>query len=515
MENEKKDWLSKAVENAGSKELTRRQLLKQIPKATGVLLGSALVTPHLLKSMGVSFNAPNQGKLLPAHPRTVKKLGHVDIRAENQKPGTTKWKITKPARPQQLQGYASDFSVQPEGTITFFVHSTKPYRMEIYRMGYYGGAGGRLMKVIDGIRPTKQNLTPDPHHFGAAWAPSQILRIPSDWPTGVYINKMTNVDGRESYIIFVVTETHPEADFAVQIATNSYHAYDNWGGKSLYSYNSKGGKQAYQVSFNRPFRNYYGSGLFFQYEYNLIRWLEKEGYSLTYITDWDIHYDILERVNIKALLIAGHAEYWTMKMRQSVEKLSATKFNLANFSANVCYWQVRYHEDSTGRPGRLMVSYKQFAQEMDPYRVTNKTLTTTRWRDQPVNMPEDSLFGVMYTGIPKATVPMVVSDAKHWLYEGTGLKNGDKIPGVIGGEVDSYVRNLPGVEVIAKSPVILYGKKKLANVVWYNKPTGKKAFSVGTFYWNWFLDPIHHTVQAKENKHIQQITKNALRELAK
>jgi hypothetical protein len=514
LEKGNKDWLTESVHNVGETKLSRRELLKYIPQAASFLVGSMLITPQLLQSMGIQTIQQKSGKLLPAHPNSTKSLGNVNIREENKKPGTNKWKITKPAG-SRLQGYASDFSVQPDGSITFYVHSKKPYRMEIYRMGYYGGAGGRLMKVIDGIHPTEQILNPDPNNFGVSWAPSQVLRIPSDWPTGVYLNKLVNTEGRESYIIFVVVETSPSADYGIQIATNSYHAYDNWGGKSLYGYNSSFGKQAYQVSFNRPFRNYYGSGLFFQFEYNLIRWLEKEGYSLTYFTDWDIHNDILEHVNIKALLIAGHAEYWTMKMRKSVEKLSATKFNLANFSANVCYWQVRYHEDATGRPDRLLVSYKQFAHKMDPYRLTNKQLTTALWRDPVINMPEDSIFGVMYTGIPKATVPMVVSDANHWLYDGTGLRNGDKIPGVIGGEVDSYVRPIPGVEVIAKSPVNLYGKRKLANVVWYQKPTGKKCFSVGTFYWNWFLDPIHHTVQGRRNKHIETITRNALRELIK
>jgi hypothetical protein len=299
------------------------------------------------------------------------------------------------------------------------------------------------------------------------------------------------------------------------LATNTYQAYDNWGGKSLYGYNSTGGKQARMVSFNRPHRNFHGAGLFFQFEYNLVRWLEKEGYALTYICDMDLHEQILDRSHIRTLLIAGHSEYWSMEMRQSVEKWSASKINLAVFSANCAYWQVRMEPDAHGNPNRLMVSYKQFATQEDPIRFTDPHRVTTRWRDQPVNMPEDRMFGIMYAGIPEAPAPLVVTNAKHWLYEGTGLKNGDKIPGVVGGEVDLYCGKLPGVEVIASSPVMLYGKRRYANVAWYQKPTGGKVFAVGSFYWNWFLDPIHYKNRAHENKAIQQITRNALNELKK
>jgi hypothetical protein len=160
-----------------------------------------------------------------------------------------------------------------------------------------------------------------------------------------------------------------------------------------------------------------------------------------------------------------------------------------------------------------MTSYKQFAAKQDPYRNSQPELVTGKWRDEPVNMPEETMFGTMYAGIPEKAVPMVVTNASHWLYEGTGLRNGEKIKGVIGGEVDRCNGILPGVEVIARSPIVLYGTQTHADVAWTTKPTGGKVFAVGTFYWNWFLDPIYHTNQATESKQIQQITRNALRAL--
>lgn len=430
---------------------------------------------------------------------------------ENQNSGSAHWKVKTPGT-IHLQGYASKPSVKNGDWISFYVHSEKPFQMEIYRMGYYQGQGGRLMYTKTGLKEYKQKISMSPE--GCDWHPNFRFHVPANWSSGFYVNKLIDENGRASYIPFVVAEKNPKADFVVLIATNSYQAYNNWGGKSLYAYNSTSAMQAKTVSYHRPYKESYGAGSFFQYEYNLIRWLEKEGYNLTYVTDMDVHEGILEQSKAKALLIAGHAEYWSMEMRQSIEKVTATRMNLANFSANVGYWQVRIQQDPKQTDQSQIVSYKQFATNQDPYRLINPELLTTRFRDEPVSKPENQILGTMYTGIPEKTMPLVVTNPSHLLYQGTGLKKGDQIPGVIGGEVDGFYP-LPGGEVIARSPVILYGQKQDATVVWYTKPTGRKAFSVGTFYWNWFLDPVNHQNQAREDKRIQQITRNALRELSK
>lgn len=435
----------------------------------------------------------------------------VTSQQENHKRGSSSWKVMNPGA-VHLQGYASKPSAKNGEPVSFYVHSEKPFRMEIYRMGYYQGLGGRLMYTKKGLKKYRQKISMNPE--GCDWKPNFQFRIPANWPSGYYVNKLIDESGRASYIPFVVTERKPKADFIVLIATNSYHAYNNWGGKSLYAYNSTSGVQSKIVSYHRPYKEGHGAGSFFQYEYNLIRWLEREGYNLTYVTDMDVHEGVLERSTAKAFLIAGHAEYWSMEMRKSIEKVTASRMNLANFSANVGYWQVRLQKDLRQDQPSQIVAYKQFAANQDPYRFINPELLTTRFRDKPVSKPENLVLGTLYMGIPAITMPLVVTNPTHWIYQGTELKKGDQIPGVIGGEVDGF-RPLAGGEVIARSPVVLYGQKQDATVVWYTKPTGKKAFSVGTFYWNWFLDPINHESQAKEDKRIQQMTRNALRELSK
>ncbi len=90
--------------------------------------------------------------------------------------------------------------------------------------------------------------------------------------------------------------------------------------------------------------------------------------------------------------------------------------NLANFSANVGYWQTRLEDDGT-----TLVSYKAKA-DQDPYQLKDPSRVTTLFRNPPVNRPENQLFGTMYRGIPDKTYPMVVTNSSHWIYEGTGLK---------------------------------------------------------------------------------------------
>ena len=98
---------------------------------------------------------------------------------------------------------------------------------------------------------------------------------------------------------------------------NTYQAYNNWGGRSLYAYNSD--FQARKVSFNRPYADSQGAGQYLgSYEYPAVRFLEREGYDVTYASDVDVH----ENANLlqfkKADLVVGHGEYWSWQMRTNI-----------------------------------------------------------------------------------------------------------------------------------------------------------------------------------------------------
>jgi putative cell wall-binding protein len=420
-------------------------------------------------------------------------------------PGT--WTIKKTGG-SQLQGYVDKSSYNPGENIQFFINSLNNYNVEIYRMGYYDGNGAQFKASYGEYAARKQTSSVNPVTMAANWQKSFEITIPANWESGMYLAKIIDSNLKETYVPFVVKNPNPDPDgIGIIISTNTYQAYNNWGGKSLYGYNSSNSQAAIKVSFNRPYLEGNGAGQFFSYEYNMIRWLEKKGYKLSYYTNQDTDHGLLTQNKIKTLLIPGHDEYWTMQSRTEIESLSKTAMNLGIFNANVGYWQVRFEDNN-----QTMVAYKANA-DQDPYQSINPSLVTTYFRSSPVNLPENKVLGIMYNGIPDKTVPMVVSNASHWLYEGTGLKNGDKIPGVVGGEVDHYDGVLPNVEIIAHSPALFYGKSSYSDAVWYQKPEGGKAFAVGTFYWNWFLDPFGHESQASYNPAIERITLNALNKL--
>lgn len=417
------------------------------------------------------------------------------------------WDI-KNAGGRQLQGYADKTSYLPGETAHLFINSSNNYYIEVYRMGYYGGKGAQLKGSYGKFPAFVQTAVPNQETMAANWTKNVDLGIPSSWESGMYLAKVVDSSLKESYIPFVVKDPNPNSNgMGLLISVNTYQAYNNWGGKSMYSYNSTNGLFSFKVSFNRPYVDGNGSGQFFSYEYNMIRWLEKKGYKVSYFTNQDIDSGFLRYSQAKTLLLPGHDEYWSMKTRNEMEDLSKARMNLGIFNANMGYWQVRFEDND-----RTMVSYKEKA-DMDPYQSIDQLLVTTKFRGAPVNLPEDSVFGIMYKGIPDTTVPLVVTNASHWLYAGTGLQNGDQIPGVIGGEVDQYFGQIPNVEVVAHSPAMIYGNHDYADVAWYQKPQGGKVFAVGTFYWNWFLDPFRHESQATYNPAIEKITMNALNRL--
>ncbi|RXY98837.1 N,N-dimethylformamidase beta subunit family domain-containing protein [Fictibacillus sp. S7] len=427
--------------------------------------------------------------------------------ASSVKPADYQWKIKKPAG-KALQGYTLKPSVEAGKIITFYIHNEKPFFIEFYRMGYNAGVGSVYMTKTKTFPGKPQNKQPLSEAVQANWIPSVTFTVPPSWRSGVYVAKIVDTSKRESYIPFVIKQSTPKAQLGILISTNTYQAYNNWGGKSVYGYNSTNKMAGYHLSYSRPYNSDNGAGDFFAYEYNFIRWVERQNYSVTYFTDLDVHEGLLKKSRINALIIPGHGEYWTMNMRKAVdEKLKVNKIGLAVLSANVAYWQARVDEKIPG----MLYCYKY---NPDPITKTNPLLTTTQFRAKPVNMPEKNLFGMQYAGIPKPKYNDLTFK-KHWLLKGTTLKPGDKIRYIIGGEVDAYDGTLPGVEIIGDSAINLYGKKTKSHVTWYRPPSGGKVFAAGTFYWNWFLDPYGKGFVASTNKNIQIITKNAINELIK
>ncbi|WP_231510383.1 N,N-dimethylformamidase beta subunit family domain-containing protein [Fischerella sp. PCC 9605] len=495
------------------------------------------------------------------------------IIVENIKPGTTNWQLTNPASRREIEGYASLTSVNRGDEIKFFVNTKEPsYTIAIFRMGWYGGAGGRQIAptvIRPGVKQPPPIVDRSTGFIECDWIEPYVLKIPDDpddptlWASGIYLAKLTaSVSGKQSYIIFVVRDDRRPSDILFQSSVTTYQAYNNWGGVSLYRWNSSG-QQAYRVSFNRPYAASpnraaaygVGAGEFltnFQpkrrtssagWEYNMLRWLERNGYDVTYCTDVDTHENHLDPYSGKPILLlhkafvsVGHDEYWSWQMRQNVEAARDAGVSLGFFSANTSYWQIRFESSRiTPAINRIIVAYKENA-ALDPYArdedPSNDYLITTLWRKKPVNYPEDALIGVMYETFQVNADIVINQTAPSWLLANTQLSqrhtqaflywyrkesfHSIRLEGLLGYEVDRMFANAPANTIrVAHSPFRRGRNIRYADMTFYTTDSGATVFATGSMQWSWGLDD-YNVPQLRPsvlNTDAQAITRNILTQM--
>jgi hypothetical protein len=165
------------------------------------------------------------------------------VMTENQLQGTADWRLTLPAMNREIEGYASATSINHGGSISFYVNTTAPaYTIEVFRMGWYGGAGGRRVLgpiQAPGIRQAIPTLDSIAGFLECAWINPYTLSTGNDWTSGIYLAKLTeSAASKQSYIIFVVRNDEAASHFLYELPVTTYQAYNFWGGKSLYGYGS-------------------------------------------------------------------------------------------------------------------------------------------------------------------------------------------------------------------------------------------------------------------------------------
>jgi len=466
-------------------------------------------------------------------------VGQPAVSLENQQPGAASWQLSgQPADDvnQQIKGYASATSVNKGESITFYVTATpaQQYTMDVYRMGWYQGLGGRLMQSIPPLQGVTQPACPADSVTGLIecdWTASYTLTVPTNWTSGVFMVKLTNAQGYQNYITFVVRDDARVADIMFQQAVATYQAYNNYPhdttgpgtgtGKSLYDFNSYGAntvsgtKQAVKVSWNRPYADR-GAGQFFEWEFYFIRWLEQSGYDVKYSTDVDTHENSERLLQSKAFLSVGHNEYWSKPMYDGVQQARDAGVHLGFFGADPVFWQVRLEASPlTSAADRVVVAYKD--RSIDP--VQGPT-TTILWRDPFLNRPEQQLVGVQFSGsipVDAPNAPYVVANSSSWVYAGTGLHDGDSIPKMVGYEMDSSMSSAPlptsvagTYQVLSQSPFTDPGPPPVpmtANSSIYQAPSGAWVFGAGTTSWAWGLSD---DGDGYMDPRIQRITANLL-----
>lgn len=469
--------------------------------------------------------------------------GSNPVVAENRLPGTADWQLTCPATAREIEGYASATSVDRGGVIDLYVNTRSPsFELEVFRIGWYQGLGARRVfgpVVVAGTEQVMPAMEPATGLVDCAWVhPYALSTTGADWCSGVHLARLSAHDsGRQSYILFVVRDDQRRADLLFQLSVTTYQAYNAWGGKSLYHWGSSGQLRATKVSFNRPYAANaqnpaaavgMGAGEFLTnlqphagsypvsnagWDCNLLRWLEREGYDLAYCTNLDTHAAPERLLASKAWLSVGHDEYWSGAMREHVQAARDGGVHLGFFSANSAYWKVRFEASAaSGSADRIMVCHKRAAS--DPLRASAQA--TGKWRSAAIGRPESELIGVMYVGDP-VDADIVVTAAEHWVFAGTGLENGDRLPGLLGYEVDGVdaAHAPPGLQVLAASPWAALtdtARHGVAHMSLYTAASGAIVFATGSIQWAWGLDDFNAPAlrPVRSNAAAQRLTRNLL-----
>jgi hypothetical protein len=379
------------------------------------------------------------------------------IVCENSKEGVSpsEWQI-EGIGDESIQGFATQISVNPGETESFKINtpSTK-YHVNILRLGYYEGDGARMIEA--NIKPSVSLPQKQPecrHETVAAngstptgliecgnWAVSASWKVPTAAVSGLYMAELVREDvsggkpiDHTSQVFFIVKDETSHAPIAIKTSDATWEAYNAWGGNSLYTCTKwcpegepEGYKAAFAVSYNRPFDGTIatdsGQSDPFYAEYELSRWMEKEGYNVTYLAQPDLQAHPQLLLNHRVVISSGHDEYWSAGERKALEEAREHGVNLAFFSGNEGFWKTRWAPSVEGSvPNRTLTTYKEthFAGPVDP---EEPNVSTSSWRDPRfgtaggAGKPENSLTGQYFlvnSGSADIKVPGTFAKLRFW-----------------------------------------------------------------------------------------------------
>lgn len=456
---------------------------------------------------------------------------------ENQLPGSdpTVWDVSG-GGDASIQGFSTDISVNKGATVSFKISTNAPaFTIDMYRIGYYQGTGARKIASISPSARLPQSqppcLTDGPTGLidCGNWAVSASWAVPSTAVSGVYMALLTRSDtGGASQIPFIVRDDASHSDVLFQTDDTTWQAYNQYGGNSLYLGTAPSADgRAYKVSYNRPFATrgqttgYGTSNFFFYAEYPMIRFLEANGYDISYASGVDADRNGALIKNHKILVTAGHDEYWSGGMRNNVEAARNAGVNIAFFTGNEVFWKTRFENsiDGSATAYRTMVCYKETKStvRLDP---ADPPTWTGTWRDPtwspPADggRPENALGGTIFTvnrGSAAITVPAAYSRLRIWRNTSVAtLAAGQTATfgiNTLGYEWDEDLDNgfrpaglfhLSSTTVSVPERILDYGNNYgpatvTHHLTLYRAPSGALVFGAGTVQWAWGLDVNHDT----------------------
>jgi N,N-dimethylformamidase beta subunit-like protein/uncharacterized protein DUF4082/concanavalin A-like lectin/glucanase superfamily protein/fibronectin type III domain protein/Big-like domain-containing protein/BACON domain-containing protein len=460
------------------------------------------------------------------------------VACENAKAGSapSTWQVNG-IGDSTIQGYATSMSVNLGGTIRFKVKTTaSAYHIDVYRLGYYGGDGARLQ--ASNILPSATLPQTQPSCLTTAstglidcgnWAVSASWTVPTDAVSGLYVARLVRNDtGGASQIPFVVRDDSSHSDILLKTSDATWQAYNAYGGNSLYGCTSPcppgnplAYKGAFSVSYNRPFDGTLtadgGKSDPFYAEYQMIRFIERNGYDVSYVSQPDVAASPSLLLNHKLMISSAHDEYWSGQERANVEAARDAGVSLAFFSGNEVFWKTRWENstaDGGSTPYRTLTTYKDthFDAPTDP------VAWTGTWADPRFSPPGDggrppnALTGqefVVNSGTSVLTVPAAYKALRLWRNTAVAnLSAGQSrtlgaADGDLGYEWDIDVDNgfRPAGEFDLSSTTVTgvesftdYGSKtdspttQTHHLTEYRAPSGALVFGAGTVQWSWGLD---------------------------
>ncbi|HEV7146782.1 MAG TPA: N,N-dimethylformamidase beta subunit family domain-containing protein [Pedococcus sp.] len=449
------------------------------PVVTSPVVSRPVVTPRPAPAPAPVLTPPVVMPSLPAQAWPEPPVGcptsYPTVGQENAKAGTADWTI--PVATTALSMYATATSAACGDTVGLRIDSSSPVTVQAYRMGYYGGLGGRLVWTSAQLPATAQpNAT-----FGgtgdvgssaglplnmvdaSSWTDSTSVPITSDFVPGTYLFKATDANGNSTYAPLTVRDdTHTRHAVLLQQATATWQAYNPWGGADFYT--TPG---SWRISYNRPYDRL-GAGQFLDLERGLVFWAEQHNVDVTYWTDEDMHlYGSQIKARAATLWLPAHDEYYSYPMRQALTGAIASGVSVANFGANATYRETVYRDG------------------MRSWDINHNVST---WRDRGPAYQEQGFMGAQYGCTPVGTS---LTTNSTWLW--AGITPGTVLAGFMNGEndfVQSWSYSPSGVSVMGYATGICNwqnGRVLPMDATTYTAASGARVFNGSSFVYGCFV----------------------------
>ncbi len=533
-------------------EHTRASVRRNRRIASGALLLSllalgyaALAPPHRARRRALVPATSAIGRSRPvdrirALPATFSGPDGVESRAiqrENLRRGTTAWEIPPDVPTGTIQGYADHVYATEGDSVGLYVTTRSAhFRVEAFRMGYYGGAGARLVWQSKDVAARAQPSCPvtSVTHMVSCdgWARSLSFRVTSAFVQGDYLLKLVaSHRGGQSYVPLTIWQPTNHAAYLVKNDVFTWQAWNPYGGFDLYQGRGTCPPGVYPlcsrarvVSFDRPYGYNDGAGDFLGNEYPLVRFVEEHNLDVAYATDLTVQQHPNLLLSHRALLSLGHDECWSHGERQAAVTAVARGMNVAFLAASPVLRHVRTEPSPLG-PDRQVVDYRDAREDPLAGKGNPLEVTANTWSSPPANWSENSFVGAGYAGFLEpgaAPADFTVADGSAWVFRGTGLRTGSVIAGLLRSDFDHFdaATHPADVEIFAHSRIPLDRAQSLigtsqgsvySDMTYYTDPASHAGvLDTGTNNWIPELAPCP-AATACPAPAIRQITANILR----